>query len=177
MKITIAGLPGSGKSTIAKIVASKLKYKHYSTGDFMRELAHAKGLSLLEISKQAEKSHDIDKELDDRQKTLGQVEDNFVLDARLGWHFIPDSFKVFLKVDEQVAAQRIFNDKRPHEKENTSVDQTIENNKKRIQSEVERYKKYYDLNPLDDSNYDLILDTTDGDPDAVAQKIIKAVNL
>ena len=33
MIITISGLPGSGKSTIGKMLAKKLGYKFYSMGD------------------------------------------------------------------------------------------------------------------------------------------------
>ena len=37
--------------------------------------------------------------------------DNFIIDARLGWYAVPESYKVYLKVDIDVAAQRAFNDK------------------------------------------------------------------
>ena len=39
MKITISGPIGSGKSTVSKILAAKLGYKHYSIGGFMRDIA------------------------------------------------------------------------------------------------------------------------------------------
>ena len=32
--------------------------------------------------------------------------DNFVIDARLGWYAVPESFKVYLKVDLDVSAQK-----------------------------------------------------------------------
>ena len=55
MIITISGKPGSGKSTIAKILAEKLKLKHYSAGDFRREKAKKLCLSLEEFNKLGEK--------------------------------------------------------------------------------------------------------------------------
>ena len=52
MIITISGTPGSGKSTVAKMIATKLGFKHYSTGDFMRQMAKERGISLEELSKE-----------------------------------------------------------------------------------------------------------------------------
>ena len=50
MVITISGEPGAGKSTTAKLLAKKLSCKHYSTGDFMRDMAEERKISLLELT-------------------------------------------------------------------------------------------------------------------------------
>ncbi len=115
MIITISGIAGSGKSTVAKLLAKKLNYKHYSIGDFMRELAKERGTTLLELSKEAEKDKSIDKELDKKQTELGKTKDNFVIDSRLGFHFIRNSKKIFLEVQLNEAAKRILKEKRQHE--------------------------------------------------------------
>lgn len=52
----------------------------------------------------------IDREVDKRQAQLGQVDDNFIIDGRLAFYFIPHSFRVRLVVDSQEAARRIFGD-------------------------------------------------------------------
>ncbi|HII15831.1 MAG TPA: AAA family ATPase, partial [Nanoarchaeota archaeon] len=39
MQITIGGVPGAGKSTVAKLIAEKLGYKSYSMGAIRREIA------------------------------------------------------------------------------------------------------------------------------------------
>lgn len=174
MIITIAGDAGSGKSTVAKLVAEKLNFRHYSVGDFMRAIAKRRKLTLLEVSRLAEKDRIIDEELDDMQIELVKYEDNFVLDSRLGWHFMPQSFKVFLKVDVKEGAKRIFKDKRKGEKENKSLRATIANIEKRRKSELRRYKKYYRINPYEEKNYDLIIDTAKLSPEEAAEKIIKA---
>ncbi|MEZ4103369.1 MAG: nucleoside monophosphate kinase [Candidatus Paceibacterota bacterium] len=36
--ITIAGKPGSGKSTTAKRLSGELNYAHFSSGDFFRQV-------------------------------------------------------------------------------------------------------------------------------------------
>ena len=107
MIITIAGKPGSGKTTIAKMLAERLGYKYYSCGLFMRNLAEKKGTSLNAFIKMAEMDPSIDKEIDEWQTQLGKKENNFILDSRLGFHFIPKSFKIFLDVDLDVSAERL----------------------------------------------------------------------
>lgn len=171
MRITISGKPGSGKSTIAKVIARKLSYKHYSVGDFMRELAEEKGITVLEFSKLAEKSTEIDKKLDEKQANLNK-EDNFVIDSRLGFHFIKNSIKIFLDVSDEEAAKRIYKQKRKEEIENKTLKETLDNIKKREQSEILRYKKYYRLDCYDKKNYDFVLDTTKTDADGVVEAVI-----
>ncbi|MBI2663900.1 cytidylate kinase family protein [Candidatus Woesearchaeota archaeon] len=175
MIITVSGSAGSGKSTVAQILAKKLKYRHYSVGDFMRVIAKKRKKTLLELSKDAESDETIDEELDDMQISLGR-QDNIVLDSRLGWHFIPRSFKVFLDVDKNTAAQRIFKAKRHLENENQSLKATLENINKRKKSELHRYKKYYNLNPYDKKHYDLVIDTTGQTAEETAFAIIKAIS-
>jgi len=174
MKITIAGKPGSGKSTIAKLLAKKLNFSHYSVGDFMRDMAKKRDISLLELSKLSEQNASIDKELDKMQKKLNQ-EDNFVIDSRIGFHFIPDSKKIFLDVDLSEGAKRIFEHLRPEEKENNHIKQTIKNIKKRIISEKMRYKKYYNLDHYDPKHFNLIINTTNLTPKDVVNKILEGL--
>jgi len=171
MIITISGLPGSGKSTVAKMLAKKLGYKHHSTGDFMGELALKRGMSVLELGKLAEKDKSIDKALDDWQAKLGKEEKDCIVDSRLGFHFIPDAVKVFLDVDQDVGAKRVFADLRPDEKENTSLAATKANIQKRIESERKRYRKYYGVDCYDKKYYDIIIDTTKRTPEQVIRKI------
>ncbi len=172
---TIIGVAGSGKSTVAKLLAKKLRYKHYSIGDFMREMAKERKVSLLELSKQAEKDKTIDKELDKRQIELGKKEDNFVIDSRLGFNFIPKSTKVFLEVDVNEAAKRIFKEKREHE-QYKDVQESIEKIKRRIKSEDKRYSRYYKVDYHDKDNYDVVIDTTNIKPREVVEEIVRKVN-
>jgi CMP/dCMP kinase len=175
MIITISGALGSGKSTVAKILVEKFNLKHYSTGDFMREIAAKRGVTLLELGKLAETDKSIDEELDERQIKLGEEEDNFIIDARLGWHFIPNSVKIFLDVSDEEAAKRIFKEGRKDEKYNTDLQATLENIKNRRESEIKRYQDYYNLNYYDHNNYDLVVDTTGIPAEEVAERIIKFI--
>ena len=172
MIITIAGDLGSGKSTVSKMLAKDLGYKHYSSGDFMRSLAKEKGIAFHELTEIAKTDEGkIDKEIDERQKKLGEEEDNFVIDGRLAWHFIPHSLKIYIGVDEAEGAKRIYEAKRESEPETTSIQKTIELNKERLESESIRYRKYYGIDRDDMSNYDLLIDSTDLSAEQVKEKI------
>ncbi len=176
MKITISGMAGAGKSTVAKIVAKQLNLKHYSAGDLMRRLAKEKNMTLLELSKEAETNPEIDKKLDEKTIQLGKKEDDFIIDSRLAFHFIPDSVKVFLQVDIKEAARRIFKDMRILEKENLSLEETERNIVKRENYEKRRYQEYYNLNPYYTKNYDIVIDTTNISAQEVAARIVGFLN-
>lgn len=174
MIITLAGTAGSGKSTVAKLVAKKLNLKHHSTGDFMRSIAEQRKISLLELSKLAEKDQSIDEELDQRQVELGRSEDNFIIDGRLSFHFIPNSKKFFLTADFDTRAKRILADNIRKE-HNINIETTKQNMRAREESEKKRYKVYYNLDTNDPSNYNLVIDTTDISAKEAAEKIIKFI--
>lgn len=176
MIITISGNAGSGKSTVGKIISEKLGLKKYSTGDFMRQMAEERGITLLELSKLAEKDRKIDEELDNRQVDFGKTQDNFIIDARLGFYFIPNSIKIFLHCELNESARRIFNNKRSTEK-NQSLENTKKNIETRQESERKRYKDYYNIdNYMDDKHYDLFVDTTRIPPEEVVRKIFEYID-
>ena len=170
MIITISGRPGSGKSTVSKIVANKLNLKHYSTGDFMRDIAKNKNMTLLELSKLAQEDPSIDELLDERQRKLALNEENFVIDARLGFYFIPFSFKIYLKVSDKEAAKRIV------KRENIDYDVALKQSITRIKSEHLRYKNKYGVDYEDEKNYDLFIDTDKLNQNEFANKIIDIIS-
>jgi len=176
MIITISGDPGSGKSTVGKAVAKEFGLKHFSAGDFMREMAESRGISLMELTRQAETDISIDREIDERTKHLALKAD-FVIDSRLAFHFIPKAVKIFLKVDLKVAAQRTWKDiasqKRHTEQQLKSEKDVLEAIVKRQKSEVERYRKYYEIdNFLDAKHYDFVLDTTNLTQEESVRKVL-----
>ena len=171
MIITIAGKPGSGKSTVASALAARLGLDHVSAGDFMREMAAERGVSVLEFSALAERDSAIDQAVDRRSRTLGQERDGFIIDARLAWHFIPHSVKVFLDVPVEVAAARIFNAQRGSEAENVDLETTLANIERRTESEAQRYRDYYGIDSMDHANFDLVVDTAEMTVDEVVDAI------
>jgi cytidylate kinase len=176
MKITISGKIGSGKTTVSKALCKRLKLKYLSTGDILRELAKEKGMTITELVKLAEKETKYHKELDSKLTKMGKTQDNFVFDSRLAFHFIKNTIKIFLNVNLDIAAKRIFNQKRKKEKENISIEKTKKVIKKREQSELKTYKELYNLNHHDKKHFDLVIDTSELTPKAIVDRVINFIN-
>ena len=173
MKITVSGIVGSGKTTISGMIAGALGLEGHSVGKIMREMAVEKGLTLQEFTEVAKVDKEIDFELDRRQRELNSGT-GFVMDSRLGFYFIPDSFKVFLKVDLDEAARRIYGADRSEENY-SGVDECLEYLEKRIDSEKVRYKQCYDIDFPCEEGFDLVIDTTCKSPDEVVRIILDSV--
>ena len=174
--ITITGSLGSGKSTVAKIIESKLGFTRYSTGQAQRQIAEKYGITTLELNKRAEIDKTIDEEIDGVFRGLEIKNRPMVIDSRMAWHFISSSFKVKLEIDETEAAKRVFNDDTRKNETRLSLEETLLNLRKRRQSEVERFKKYYRVDIEDAAHFNLVIDTSFLSPEEVADKIITAFN-
>lgn len=176
--ITIAGKPGSGKSTSSKGVAKTLEFKHFSSGDFFRAIGKERGIDVFQTNLVAEQEQDIDHLVDERLRTLGTEEDNMVIDSRMAWHWMPYSFRVYLDLDLSVAAARIFTNLEAERLEAENIPDTPEayavQLQERLDSEAKRYMNLYQVNPYNPENYDLVVDTATRDPEAVQKLIIDA---
>lgn len=161
MIITIGGKAFSGKSTVRKRLAERLGYKSYSMGDIRREYARNHEMTIEELNKKAETDHTSDRLADEFLAELGKTQDRLVIDTRLGFHFIPNSFKVYLYADDKKRGERAYEEKR--EKESySSAEEAIKKLKERDESDLRRYEALYRINPNDlaECNYDLTIDTT-----------------
>ncbi len=175
MIITISGKPGSGKTTAARRIAKELGYRHLSMGDLRGRIAQKHGMTIDELNEVGKKEDWTDKEADAELIRIGKEEDDYVIDTWIGFHFIPGSIKIFLEVDEDIGAERIFKDQRPDEPEKKTVEGVKEMLKERIENSRARYKKWYGVDYLKKSNYDLIIDTTNMEKKEVAGKILEFV--
>jgi cytidylate kinase len=179
--IVLGGLPGSGKSTTVGVIAERLGYDTFSTGDFTREMAIERGLTLEAFNEECARSGDIDHTIDAELKKIEGSKDKMVVDSHLAFHFIPSSFKVFLDISLEQSAKRIFNDstsairKRSGDTMET-LEEAYERTQKRIENHKERYRRLYGLDPYDASQFDLIVDATRDTPEDIATMVIDAYN-
>lgn len=163
--ITIAGDIGSGKSKSAKGSAASLKFEHKSSGDYARSLGTKAKKKIGEMSIEAEQNKDstYDDMVDAWVREQGKG-DRFVMDSRLAFHWIPESFKVYLRVDSKIGAKRMFKDlpENPERRESEHFE-TVEEMEKwmhdRFESDCRRYKEKYGITYTDLSQYDLVIDT------------------
>ena len=172
-KISLAGDLGSGKSTVSDILIKRLGAEYYSTGAIVRSIADKRGMSVVELNVYMETHPEIDKEIDDGLRALGDVDRRLIIDSRLAWHFTPNTFKIYLSTDIETSALRIMNANRKGEHAAT-LEQTVAETRARRESEKKRYMEQYGLDIKDLTNYALIVDTTYATPDEIADVIISA---
>jgi len=162
MKITLAGSPGSGKSTLRKMLAEHYGLSTKCTGDFMRELSREYGFSDITefLVKYVSNHPEVDHRVDEEQGNYGKVNDNFVLDAHLGFHFVPDSIRIRLVCELEEASMRILKDKKRTNEEAKTISDSIFASQKRMDTMRKNFFNLYKVDIEDPSNFDLILDTT-----------------
>ena len=169
--ITLSGELGSGKSTVANYLISKMPFKIVSAGLLFRQLAAKHGMSAKEFNEFIENDPKYDHYVDDTMAELGRTDEKIIFDSRMAWHFVPSSFKIYLYVDVDTATERIFNDKgrvsESYSDKETARQEIIDRRK----SELLRYQNFYHCNLDDYSNYDLIVDTSHASRDEVNELI------
>lgn len=166
-KITIFGLAGTGTSTVGRLLADKLQVPFLSSGMVYRDQAKNLGLSVYELEKLCEKDSSYDRTLDEHISLFGKLNDDFVVESRLAWHFIPDSFKVKLFCSDEVRFERVAM------RESISVTQAEQLTRFREHSSGERYKNIYNIRDIGpDDVFDLIIDTNHTKSEEVVEKIL-----
>ena len=177
MIITISGVPGSGKSTVGKILAKKLGYEYFSMGDLRGQMAIEKEMTIDELNALGEKEDWTDRRADEIQTQMGKEKDNFIFEGRLSWYFIPNSFKIFLTVDVKTAAERTLKNRaeRQDEKQVTAVFEAEQAVLQRLASDKKRYLQYYGIDYTKLENYDITIDTTNLKIDEITQIILDKI--
>ena len=171
--ITISGNPGSGKSTVGRLLSNKIGLKYVYSGEIFRKTAKKYSMSLEEFSSYCEKHKEIDKELDDYQLEILQ-KGNVIVEGRIaGWiahrNNIP-ALKVILNTDIETRAGRIVN------RESGDIEKRKQEMLNRERSEALRYRNYYNIDLKDITIYDLVIDSTEKTPEEIIDIIIQKIN-
>jgi cytidylate kinase len=178
MIITISGNIGSGKSTIAKRLAKRLGYPTLDVGALRRAEAKRRGMTLAAFNTWAEKHPKAgDRAFDQKFSQTARRKRNIIVTGRMAYHFLPESFKVFLKVSAQEGARRTLanHSDRPNEfHAEIHLPSLVRLHQQRIRSDVRRYRKAYNVNILNLKQYDYILDTSRIPIPTVVQKVTAA---
>jgi len=169
MLITISGLPGSGKTTVARLLSKWSGVPLIYAGDLFRKEAEERGLTLEQFNELAESDHRIDQKLDERMATYAR-QGGYVLEGRLA-AFIAlqegaDAFKVWLTASDAVRAQRVS------QREGKDAATVRRLNDARQRSDAKRYREIYGFDLNDTTPYDLILNSDHQGPEALADEIL-----
>ena len=165
MKFTITGYMGSGKSTICNILSREYDFRIISAGYIFRKIGIEKNIDVLEMNRElnATGNIDVDHYIDNEiRKEYENVKDdeNVIFDSRLAWHFLEDTFNVFIVVSPYQAALRTYLTRKNEDEKYESLEDTINGLIERRVLENKRYKKIYGINCEDLNNYDLVIDTS-----------------
>lgn len=177
--ITITGEIGSGVTTVTHKLADALEYRRFSAGGLFRNLASQYGMSIDQLNDYAKKHPIIDREIDALIQRLGEGSE-LVLDARLGFYWIHASFRVYLTVDSDIAAKRIYDDIHQcgrTEESPASIVETITSIQKQAESTQGRYFRDYGIDISNTKPFDLIVDTNGKTPREVVNLIRKSYRI
>lgn len=171
MKITISGLPGSGTTTVSRLLSKKFKLKYIYAGEIFRRMAKKKKMSLEEFSRLAEKNLNFDKKVDKIIIKFAKKYKNILLEGRMS---------AWMTKKEKIKAFRIWIDapfeirvKRISQRDNIDFNQARRLVSFRQKSEAKRYKDCYGIDISDLSVYDLIVDSNKMLPGEIVEFISK----
>lgn len=169
MIITISGHPGTGKTTVAKMLSQKLGFEHVNAGDIFRSLAAKKGMTLEEFGAYAHDNENIDRAIDKKMVEIAQKKP-VIMEGRLA-AFMADTngikaLKVWLEAPIEVRAKRVA------ERENKSYEAAVSEIEDRERSEWNRYFKIYGVDLNDSSYFTMVINTANLTPEEIVNQII-----
>ncbi len=148
-KITLSGEVASGKSTVGKLLAEELDYEFVSIGNITRSRAEREGISIVDFQKKCLRNPLLDQEIDLEFATYCNTKENLIIDYRMGFKFVQNSFNVFLKISEEDAVERLKVANRKNE--------TFETVKVRNDTFKTQFQNAYKVDYTTYSNYDTII--------------------
>jgi len=165
IRIAISGKSGCGNTTVSKLIADRLGLRFINFT--FRSLASEKGMTLEEVLARAQKDFSWDREVDERQVALARQDGGCVLGSRLAVWMLPEAqLKVYLRASPEVRASRI------NQREQGNLESIMAFTQERDRQDSERYKILYGIDNDDFSVADLVIDTDEIGPDAIADLII-----
>jgi cytidylate kinase len=170
--VAISGLPGTGSSTVGRMLASKLGVEFFSAGKWYKE--RGKGKSETEkaidyLSSEEGTSLPTNKSLDDLQVELAKKGD-IVIDAKAGIHFLKDiaDLKVWLMAGFDVRVERVA------VREKWDLNVASEKLKEKEKLEKELFMKVYGIDYLlQEKEADLVLNVSSINGEEIVENIVE----
>ncbi|HYZ91483.1 MAG TPA: cytidylate kinase family protein [Actinomycetota bacterium] len=170
MIVTVGGLPGTGTSTLCRLLERELGLPYVYAGQIFRQEAAARGLTLAELNELAGSDSTVDRQLDERQLELLK-KGNVILEGRMsGWLAHTngiDALTVWVTCDAEERIRRLVDrDGGDPEEQRRATD-------KRVEQEQDRYRRFYGAEVDDQTIYDLVLDSTSTPPAELVRRVLE----
>ncbi len=168
LTITISGLSGIGKSTVAEAVAKDLRLEKIVMGEIFRGVAKERGMELEKFS--ATREDEIDYQIEKKCLELS-MRGGVVVDARMSGMVAGEhaDCRIMLECDMKIKSGRVA------KRENISVGEAKKKLDARDTSDSAKYMKLYGTDGSDPSFYDAILNTANMDIETSKKETVKIV--
>ena len=176
-RIILGGPAGSGKTSVGKLLALKLGSEFNSMENRSREKAKILGMTLSEYQTYMDSNPEIEKQDDQEFCEEMRNKNSFVLDYRMGFHFLDQAKCIYFDIDSIIAASRVkdravngedFRDK--------PIEEIVNDLIKRNHILKDRYLKLYGVDCTKSTNYDIYLLINNLSMDQVVIKIMIMLN-
>jgi len=166
VRIAISGKSGCGNTTVSQLVAENLGYPMINFT--FRTLSEEKGIEFWTFCKMAEESDEFDLEVDKRQVEMALAQPDCVLGSRLAiWMLKQADLKVYLTASSIERARRIT------QREGGTLSERLEQTQMRDANDSARYLRLYNIDNSDTTVADLVIDTSELEPEQIAALIVK----
>lgn len=175
--VIVAGMAGSGKNTVAKMIAKKYKLDFLCASDILKEMAIKEGYATggsdwwdseqgIKFLNQRKADPQFDKRLDKIVMQRAEKGGVSMTSWVMPWLFNGDSIKIWLNASRGERAKRIVS------RDKISLEEAVKIVDKRDKENREHYKNLYGYEIDKDLDvFDLIVDTDGIKPDVVMKKI------
>lgn len=153
--VTLAGPPGSGKSTAGRLLAEVLHLEFRSAGELFRAQAAARGMDVGAFSRYAEQHEEIDRGLDAEMAALARP--GRLLDGRLVGALARRAGTACHYLVVTCEAEERY--RRLSQRDRVPLPEARARTLAREASERDRYRRYYGID-LDTERPDLSVDST-----------------
>lgn len=166
--ITVSGLSGVGKGTIAEALAKEFGLQKISSGDLFRKVASEKGTSLEELS--SLETDELDNRLEKSNLELA-VQGGYVLDGRLTGVVAGEN------ADCRILIECSMNEKtvRVAKRDNLTVEEAGKKLEERDKNNSKKYVRLYGTDGMERDFYDAVIDTTNMDLETTKKEAVKIV--
>jgi cytidylate kinase len=168
--IAVAGLPGTGTTTLCRLLSPRLRLPHVYAGHLFREMAKEHEMDVNQFGEYAEAHPEIDTELDQRMIAVARRGDAILEGRMSAWHVREShapALKVLLEAPEEMRARRVA-----HREGVDDWMAVLAQNRHREASEAKRYREFYGFDPNDPRHYDLVIDSSDKTPEHIADLVV-----